>query len=165
MWRLPANLTMHVSTAARNESPSRFGSFADVALCPRHVRFAPNSGHASMRRERPLCARSRLHRAPASSQRALACSWSATWANASVRARPSPQPLWPNSGAVLDVQRIAATSDAPAATEEEDDARPPEDLLAIDVPVVKGQPVAHKRARLMRLSLMPCGSAASEGAY
>ena len=36
----------------------RFGSEADIALGPRHVRFTPKSGHQLTRLECPLCAKS-----------------------------------------------------------------------------------------------------------
>jgi hypothetical protein len=37
----------------------RFGSKADMASRPHHVRYSPQSGHSSARVARPLCAMSR----------------------------------------------------------------------------------------------------------
>src|SRR5262245_57574933 len=51
--------------ALRDFSPVyvRFGSKADAAACFGHVRFTPESGHQSARRECPLCANSgQMHR-------------------------------------------------------------------------------------------------------
>ena len=70
--RPPCSSTSATSTASagdRAESlgvPSnvRFGSKADIASRPRHVRSSPQSRHSSARVARPLCARSYPRAAP-----------------------------------------------------------------------------------------------------
>jgi len=42
----------------------RFGSLADIASRPRHVRYSPQSGHSTARFARPLSAKSGLSRLP-----------------------------------------------------------------------------------------------------